>query len=97
MTNTQQLQVYTQQLCNLRDDEDLDINALLVLSTRDALARVSLTDAEAEQLTLLDDKLVQHQSVLAKVLPFPAAHPRSEWWWFLHEGPQVRKQNKVLA
>ena len=92
MDYAQRLRIYEQQIRNLQDDGDLDINALLVLTTRDELTKAASGEREAARLAALDDQLIERQPLLAQVLPFPSEHERWRWWWFLHEGAQVRDQ-----
>lgn len=97
MTSEQLLRTYAQQIRNLRDDEELDLCALSVLTTRDLLAAAVLTEEQRARLQRLDQKLILRQALLAEVLPFPSQHPPDQWWWYLHQRPQVREQAKVAA
>ena len=89
--------IYKEWISNLDDSVDLPTEAACLLSERDCFEELTLTDAEQQQLDQLDDDLVKRWEVLAEVLPYPAPHPRRQWWWFLHEGPQVREEAKALA
>lgn len=87
-----------EELINCVDDPiDLPTEAMHLLCERNCFEELTLTDAEQQQLDQLDDELVKRWEVLAEVLPYPAPHPRRQWWWFLHEGPQVREEAKALA
>jgi trehalose/maltose hydrolase-like predicted phosphorylase len=50
-----------------------------------------LTPAQQRQVEQADEVLSQCVRQLQEILPSYGEHPRSEWWWFLHEGPQVRE------
>lgn len=92
------LRIYAQQIKNLDHPDDVMTESLLVLSTRESfLEDDPLSQEQQQQLNRLDDELVKRWKVLAEALPFPAPHPRARWWWFLHEGPQVREQARALA
>lgn len=69
----------------MSDGEIIDL-----LCTRDELEQMHLAPEQRDYLTRLDDLLVKHHRVIAENLwPFPEK-PRSQWWWHLHDGPQVR-------
>lgn len=93
------LQIYAQQVRNLDDPEDVMTEVLLVLATRDSFVKDGpLTDDQLRQLDRVDAELVKRWKVVGEALPAPhAPADRQHWWWFLHEGPQVREQAKALA
>ena len=97
VTFEQLLRIYLQEIKNIDDPDDLMTETLLVLSTRDGFEDLALTKEQLLRLDRADDQLVKRWEVLAEALPFPAPHPRAHWWWFLHEGPQVREQAQALA
>lgn len=51
-----------------------------------------LTLAQQQQVEQADNLLTQCVRQLREILPGGGEHERSEWWWFLHEGAQVRDQ-----
>lgn len=55
-----------------------------------------LTEGQRRQVQAADDLLVANYRHLQEILPGAATHSRSEWWWFLHEGPQVRAAGSAL-
>ncbi len=99
MTPEQILRVYMQQVKNLDQADETGLTEELVLLTRDSVAEVTQWEPEQEQqIARLDDQLVVHWQQLAEVLPNPNfTDDRRHWWWFLHEGPQVREQAPVQA
>ena len=100
VTLAQLFESYKRKIRNLDESEDFDEfvqDVLLVLSTRNAFENYVLTGKEQRRLDLLDDELVKHWEKLGEVLPLPAPSDRRRWWWFLHEGPQVREQARALA
>lgn len=79
------------------DGSDTDELLLLgALVTRDSLADAGLTPNEEIELGRLDAALVAQWKVFAEILPWHLPHPRSHWWWFLNEGPQVREEANHL-
>ena len=93
MTPEQVLHVYAQHLKNLSRADETGLNEELVLLTRDSVADITQWAPEQEQqIARLDDQLVAHWRQLAAVLPNPNFQDRRRWWWFLYEGPQVRKE-----
>ena len=92
--------IYARQIKNLDESDDFDEfvqDVLLVLSTRNSFEKHDLTPGAQRRLDLLDDELVKHWEKLGEVLPLPSPDNRRRWWWFLHEGPQVREQARALA
>lgn len=95
MNLPQWLSVYRQQIANLDDydtPDELELAVFQVLSTRDWFANQTLNDDQVRELAELDDQLRAHADVLADFLPGPNPPGRAHWWWYLHEGPQVRVQ-----
>lgn len=94
------LQIYEQNIRNLDESADADEqvqDVLTVLASRHGFERVALTPEQQQRLDRLDEELIKRRQILAEWLPFPSPHERRHWWWFLHEGPQVREQAKVAA
>ena len=99
MSKEQLLRIYAQHIKNLEDVEDeTGINEELVLLTRESVADETWTPEQQAQVDRLDDQLVARWAQIAEVLPNPNfLSNRGRWWWFLHEGPQVREEAKALA
>lgn len=76
------------------DVEDPHVEALLVLLDREELEDhwPELSEAQKEQVRRLDDLLLAKRMMVAVALPNPNFTDRRRWWWFLHEGPQVRSE-----
>lgn len=94
MNVKQWLSIYGQQIANLDDSDspdELELAVFQVLSTRDGFVDALLTDDQVRTLDQLDDQLLAHADVLADFLPGSNPPDRQHWWWFLHEGPQVRE------
>ena len=93
------LHIYTQQIKNLDHPDDVATDALLVLSTRESfLDDYPLTPEQQRQLDQADNELVRRWKVLREALPAPHnPSDRRRWWWFLHEGPQVRENGKEMV
>lgn len=90
----QRLEQYQLHLAGLDREEYADSAVLSALIDRDLLeAQLSAaTPAQLRTLRKLDDELVARQTIIAEsgVLPNWNSQDRRRWWWFLHEGPQVR-------
>ena len=97
MTPEQLLAIYAQHIENLKDPDETGLDEELVLLTRSSVAGEDWTPEQRRQIDRLDDKLVTYWRSFSEVLPNPNYQDRAQWWWFLNEGPQVRKQTKVLA
>lgn len=69
---------------------------LLLLIARDELKDrwTELPSAQQERVHALDKRLVKKHRLMAKYAPIPSQnlHDRGRWWWYLHEGTQVREQ-----
>lgn len=50
-----------------------------------------LAPAQRQQVEQADEQLKRCSRQLQEILPGYGEHPRSEWWWFLHEEPQQVK------
>lgn len=90
---------YVRMVRELGEDADyIEDEALLILNARDAIERSmpNLSAAERRQVAEIDDLLIQKAGLIALILPNPNFIDRCHWWWFLHEGPQVREQAHQL-
>ncbi|MGQ9625489.1 MAG: hypothetical protein ACUVV0_01110 [Anaerolineae bacterium] len=78
----------------LDDDDYYDTDALLALVERDEIEDhwAELTPEEREEVLALDQELARRHDRVAVVLPNANSVDRQRWWWFLHEGPQVREE-----
>jgi hypothetical protein len=90
---------YEQRLRALEDRDSAEFweqEVLLLLTARDELHDrwEELILPERERVVALDRVLASKHVLVAKYgpLPNPNVTDRSRWWWFLHEGPQVRKE-----
>ncbi|MBI4507129.1 MAG: hypothetical protein HY691_16485 [Chloroflexi bacterium] len=67
------------------------------------LDRTPLAGAAIQQLERADTALTLHSTLLRQRFRDlfrscrPSDVPRSYWWWYLDEGPQVREQARALA
>lgn len=70
-----------------------------VLVVRDDLEDLwdELTPDEQSLIESLDNILASKHHIVDEVLPTLTQHDRRRWWWFLHEGPQVKEEAKRLA
>jgi hypothetical protein len=97
-TLEQLFRMYAQHIKNLDNPDELSSDVLMVLVTRNGFERFVLSQNEQLRLNRLDDELANRWEILAEELPNPnLSIDRRRWWWFLHEGPQVREEAKVLA
>ena len=98
VTLEQLFRIYEQEIGILDDPDEIFSDSVLVLTTRNGFEDYGLTAHQQRRLDRLDDELVKRWAVLAEVLPNPNfMDNRRRWWWFLHEGPQVREQARALA
>ncbi|MBI4305240.1 MAG: hypothetical protein HY678_02875 [Chloroflexi bacterium] len=83
----------------LEDEERYEDEAILALITRDVIEErwTELTEAQVQQVAAIDDLLVHKRERVAEVLPNGNSVNRRLWWWFLHEGPQVREQAQEVS
>ncbi len=90
---------YVRRVALLRDDEYVEINVPLLLIDRDLLEDQlgQLDEAQKGQLAEADQQLAGKHPIVAQVLPAAIEHPRRRWWWFLHDGPQVREAAQADA
>jgi hypothetical protein len=78
----------------LEDDEYYDASVLVILADREGIedAWLTLDEETRARVNEADKVLVQKHKIVAQMLPFPNRTDRRRWWWFLHEGPQVREE-----
>lgn len=96
---TELLDDYERYVGFLRSNEEaLEVYALVVLTTRDALDEHwnELSEEQRKRVLAGDVRLARKHRNVAVVLPSLHAHDRRRWWWFLHEGPKVRKQVRAV-
>ena len=92
------VEYYQRHLSFLVDDDYYDTEALLVLTARDEIEdrREELTPQQEQQIAGLDRDLAAKHEFVAWGIPGGLKQDRRRWWWFLHEGPQVREQARKL-
>jgi hypothetical protein len=56
-----------------------------------------LTPDEQKAVHAADHLLVDHWEQVAELLLDPRGHPRTHWWWYLHEGPHVREEARKVS
>jgi hypothetical protein len=86
------LNYYRRHLGYLANNEEQGTEALLALIARSQIEDTWQSWTE-EQRTLIhqaDNMLIQKRKLIELVLPNAEGQDRRHWWWFLHEGPQVR-------
>lgn len=82
------------------DDRDFSYEeSMNVLVVRDDLEDQwdELTAEEQTLIRSLDNILASKHHIVDEVLPARNQHDRHRWWWFLHEGPQVKNEAEQLA
>lgn len=82
------------------DDRDYSYEeSILVLVARDDLEDQwgELTSEERTLIASLDNVLAGKHEIVSEVLPTMDEHDRRRWWWYLHEGPQVKDEAERLA
>ncbi len=71
-------------------------DGLQLLLKRDVIEDVwpKLSEEQRKRVVTLDGLLIEKTGMIAdaQILPNPNFSDRKRWWWFLHEGPQVREQ-----
>ncbi len=91
------LEEYKGRIRNLDTPDEFGLDEELVLSTRESIAyQEDWTAAEQAEIERLDEQLAARWQQFEGTLPWHLPHPREHWWWFLHEGPQVREQAKEV-
>lgn len=83
----------------LVEGEGLEDEARLTLITRNVIEDrwAELEPAQRERVEEIDRLLAEKHALVAGVLPNPRIKDRRRWWWFLHEGPQVRDKAQEAA
>jgi hypothetical protein len=59
--------------------------------------RSALTPEQQAQLRSVDDELQRQWAVIGEADVFADGQPRTHWWWYLGEGPQVREEAASLS
>src|SRR5665647_1687881 len=97
ISKTELLREYERALRAVDDPDTYDTEALLALTARDVIEDhwADLSSDDRELVARLDDKLAAKHQVVAEVLPEDNIRDRRRWWWFLNEGPQVRKESQA--
>lgn len=87
------IRTYAMRVRGIADDYNWETDALEALVGRSVLEErwEELTNRQRAEVSEIDDGLVQQWRRVAKLLPTLDENPPSHWWWFLHEGPQVRR------
>ena len=94
------VQNYERLVMGLGEEEDyLQDESLLALIARDAIQDHwdELTGEQRSRVQTVDAVLADKAALVASTLPNPNFEDRSRWWWFLHEGPQVREEATEAA
>ncbi|MCC7450291.1 MAG: hypothetical protein IT324_22930 [Anaerolineae bacterium] len=88
------IRTYAMRVRGIADDYNWETDALEALVGRSVLEErwEELTNRQRAEVSEIDDGLVQQWRRVAKLLPTLDKNPPSHWWWFLHEGPQVRQE-----
>jgi len=81
-----------------RDEDHSDVESLLALLTRDQIEDHwdELTLEQRRAVAKTDDLIISLRQMVSEILPSSVPKDRSRWWWFLHEGPQVREEAEKL-
>jgi hypothetical protein len=89
---------YGLQVDGIRDEDYSDIDSLLALLDRDEIEDrwQLLSPPQRDEVLKIDRLLVSMHEAAAEILPSVQNHDRARWWWFLHEGPQVREEVEKL-
>jgi len=90
---------YYANLVDLLSVEIADPDVMQILHARDLIEREKavLNPFQRGYLAGGDAKLRTKWKIVAEFVPHPAHQDRNHWWWFLHEGPQVREQAQELV
>ncbi|MCC6167050.1 MAG: hypothetical protein IT329_07455 [Caldilineaceae bacterium] len=92
------LRSYAQEIRNLDDPDETGLDEELVVLTRETIADREWTVDQQAEIDRLDELLVVHWKQFEDVLPNPNfSNDRRRWWWYLHEGPQVRQKAEKTA
>jgi hypothetical protein len=103
VVNPTPLQVYHKYLNAIEEEarqtpqsEYLDLlsqgEAIDLLCARDEIEEDALQPTERQELARLDDLLLKHHRLISAHVPLIPDKPRSQWWWHLDKGPQVREE-----
>ena len=91
------LKEYENRIAYIADDRNWEDDVWNALICRDLLedSLEQLSDEQQHRLMIADSRLVALHNRVGQVLPARVTHPRSRWWWFLNEGPDVRKRREA--
>lgn len=90
---------YEHYLGYLGDPESAYEDSMNILIARDDIEDcwTELDEDQRTRVLELDIVLAGKHGTVAEVLPTRVAHDRRRWWWFLHEGPQVKEQAEAAS
>lgn len=88
-----QLLDYYGRLIDPIDKRYYDSDGMQALLLRDQIEdRLAELDAQQRaELARLDRRLAEQWELVSEIAPPGSGVDRKRWWWFLHEGPQVRE------
>jgi hypothetical protein len=99
LTLDERLRSYGVSVKGVADDYNWEDDVLHALIQRTEIENrwSQLTSAQKDEVRHIDQELVQQHERVAEMLPSSTEHNRRHWWWFLHEGPQVREEAQEAA
>lgn len=80
----------------LDEPDGLGTEELNALVARESVAAHSWSPVEESEIRRIDNDLVAHWEQFIDAIPVRDMYDRTHWWWFLHEGPQVREEAQRL-
>ena len=93
------IKVYGKRVRGIADDYNWETDAFEAMVTRSVLEDDwnELSPEQRQEVLTIDDKPVEQWQRVAWLLPPAGEVARTHWWWFLHEGPQVRLEHRNSA
>jgi hypothetical protein len=91
--------MYGSWLEGISDDYNWQNDATQAVITRSMVEDiwVQLTPQEQAAVLAADNTLIENWERVAESMLDPKEYPRTHWWWYLDEGPQVREEAHIVT
>jgi hypothetical protein len=99
LTPARLARMYCSWIEGITDERNWENDTLQAVITRSLVEDFwsQLTPQEQAMVQAADDQLAAHWQQVAELWLNPKDYPRTHWWWYLHEGPQVRAEAQKVT